>query len=205
MQHADQSGFDGGDTAARGRQQLGAERPQHGHGDDGEPDLPGKRRDGPADPGRVGTPPSLHREGSGGNQQGAVHDEPGGASAVQEGHEHGDDHRGAADEDAGDGRLGGAFRGEDGQVEADHSYGGEQGDPAPLAAGQFPQRCGAAAAEEGQEEQAGKAVADCLAPRVRIVAEDTVGGEGTADQDTGEGGEQRPSYGCGVHGTHARQ
>ncbi len=50
-----------------------------------ESDLADERGDGPADSGRVGTPPPLHREGTGGDQQGAVHDGPGGAAAVQRG------------------------------------------------------------------------------------------------------------------------
>ncbi|GAA3477878.1 hypothetical protein GCM10018966_024080 [Streptomyces yanii] len=61
------------------------------------------------------------------------------------------------------------------------------------------------AAEERQEQQRGKAVAERLAARVRIVAENTVGGEGGAHEHAGEGREQRPAYGSHVHGADARQ
>ena len=66
-----------------------------------------------------------------------------------------------------------------------------------------PQRRRAAPADQRQQQQAGEAVAQELAARVRVVAQDAVGGEGGADEDTGEGGEQGPSDGGGVHGRDA--
>lgn len=210
MEQPDGGGLDGGDTAGRGGQQLGTQRAQYGNGDYGEPDLADECGDGPADSCPVGTPPPLHRERSDGDQQGAVYDKACGAAAVQQGHQYGDDHRGTADEDTRDRGFGGAFRREDGQVEADHANSGEHGHPAPLSVRQLPQRGRATPAQEGEQEQAGEAVAQSLAARVRVGAEDTVGGEGTAHEDAGEGREERPSrgrpsYQCAVHGNDARQ
>jgi hypothetical protein len=118
-------------------------------------------------------------------------------------YEHRDDDRGAAHEDAGDGRFRRALGGEHREVEPDHADGRDQREAPPLADRQPPQRGGAAPADEGQQKDTGEPVAQELAPRVRIVAHDAVGGEGTSDEDTGEGGEQRAPGGGGVHDSDA--
>lgn len=107
--------------------------------------------------------------------------------------------RGAAHEDARDRRFGRALCGDHREVEADHPDGREQGEAPPLAGREPPQRGGTAPADQGQQKDTGEAVAQELTSRVRIVAEDAVGGEGTSDEDTGEGGEQGAPNGGGVH------
>ncbi|GAA0296313.1 hypothetical protein GCM10009540_14320 [Streptomyces turgidiscabies] len=104
------------------------------------------------------------------------------------------------------------FGGDDGQVEADHTDGREQRETDPLAGAERPQRGAAAPADQRQEQQTGQAVAQELAARVRVVAEDAVGGEGAADEDGGQGGEKGPARGGdvggagdGVHAGDARQ
>lgn len=124
-------------------------------------------------------------------------------AALLKGHEHRDDDGGAPHEDAGDRRFGRALGSEHRQVEADHADGRDQREPAPLAGREPPQRGGTAPADEGQQKDAGEAVTQELATRVRIVAQETVGGEGPSDEDTGEGGEQRAPGGGGVHDRHA--
>lgn len=114
-------------------------------------------------------------------------------------HEHGHDDRGAAHEYAGDRRFGRALGGEHREVEADHADGRDQHEAPPLADGELPQLGGAAPAEEGQQKDTGEAVAQELAARVRVVAKDAVGGEGTSDEHAGEGGEQCAPGGGGVH------
>ncbi|SEP89087.1 hypothetical protein SAMN04487983_1002102 [Streptomyces sp. yr375] len=59
-------------------------------------------------------------------------------------------------------------------------------------------------AGQGYEEQEGEAVAQGLAARVGVGAEDAVGGEGRSDEDAGERGEQAPARGGGVHGRDPR-
>ncbi|GGK82971.1 hypothetical protein GCM10010094_50100 [Streptomyces flaveus] len=125
-----------------------------------------------------------------------------GPTAVQEGHEHGHQHRGAAHEDSRNRRFRGAFGGEHGEVEADHADGREQREPYPLPCGQPAQGRHAATSDQGQEQQAGEAVAQELAARVRVFAQDAVGGEGASDEDAGQGGEQGAAGGD-VHGGDA--
>lgn len=102
-------------------------------------------------------------------------------TALPKRHEHRDDDRGAAHEDSGYRRFGRPLGGENREVEADHTDRRDQGEPPPLTDRQSPQRGGAAPADEGQQKDAGEAVAQELAARVRVVAEDAVGGEGPSD------------------------
>ncbi|GAB2964899.1 hypothetical protein GCM10023080_027730 [Streptomyces pseudoechinosporeus] len=125
-----------------------------------------------------------------------------GPTAVQERHEYGHQHRGAAHEDSRNRRLRGAFGGEHGEVEADHADGRDQREPYPLSYRQPAQGRHAASADQGQEQQTGEAVAQELAARVRVFAQDAVGGEGASDKDAGQGGEQGTAGG-GVHGGDA--
>ncbi len=111
----------------------------------------------------------------------------------KERHEDGDDDRSAPYEDTRYGRFRRPFRGQDGHVEADHAHGRKEGEASPLTARQPPQGGGPASAEPGQKEQAGQSVADELAAGVRVVAQQTVGGEGAPDEEAGEGREQRPA------------
>ncbi|GAA2479216.1 hypothetical protein GCM10010276_14680 [Streptomyces longisporus] len=128
-----------------------------------------------------------------------------GAAAVQERDDNGYGHGRAAHEDAGHRRFRGALGRDDGQVEADHADGGEQGEAGPLAGREPPQPRRRSRAGQGQKQQTGEAVAEELAARVRVVAEDAVRGEGPAHEHTGEGGEEGSSGGGGVHGSDARQ
>ncbi|GDY67344.1 hypothetical protein SAV14893_067370 [Streptomyces avermitilis] len=120
-------------------------------------------------------------------------------ASLHKGHDDRHDHRGTAHEDARHRRLRGALGGDHGEVEADHADGREGGQTYPLTGREAAQRRRAAPADQGQEQQAGEAVAQELAARVRVVAEDAVGGEGASDEDTGEGGEQSPAGGGRVH------
>lgn len=128
-----------------------------------------------------------------------------GATPVDEGHDNGHHDRRAADEDTGDGGLGRTFRRDDGHVEADHADGREQREAGPLPGRECPQPGRRAAPHQRHEQQAGEAVAQELAARVRVVAQDAVGGEGRADEDAGECGEERSAGGGGVHGNDARE
>ncbi|KUL80041.1 hypothetical protein ADL34_03870 [Streptomyces sp. NRRL WC-3605] len=127
------------------------------------------------------------------------------AAAVQERDEDGHGHGGAADEDAGDGGFRRTFGGEDGEVETEHADGGEHPEARPLADGERAQPRGGAAPGERDQQQAGERVAQELAARVGVVAEQAVGGEGSSDEDAGERGEQRAARGGGVHGSDARK
>lgn len=118
-----------------------------------------------------------------------------GPAALQEGDQDGDDDRDAAYEDPRYRGFRGVFGGDHGEVEADHADRREQREAYPLAQCQHAQRGRAAPSDQGQEQQEGEAVAQELAARVRIVAEDAVGGEGSSDEDGGEGGEQGPARG----------
>lgn len=126
------------------------------------------------------------------------------AAPVQERDEHGHHDRRAAHEHPRDGGLCAAFGGEDGQVEADHADGREQGQAAPLAGPEPAQPPARVPSGERGEEQAGQPVAQELAAGVRIVAQDAVGGEGPADEHTGESGEEG-AVACGVHDGDARE
>jgi hypothetical protein len=55
-----------------------------------------------------------------------------GSASVEQRHENGHQHGGAAHEDARDGWFSGAFGGDDGEVEADHAHGGEKREAGPL-------------------------------------------------------------------------
>lgn len=146
--------------------------------------------------------PALDGEGAHGDEQRAVQDGALGPSAVQERHEYGHEYRGAAHEDSRDRWFRGAFGGEHGEIEADHADGRDQRQPYPLAGGQRAQGRRATTADEGQEQQTGESVAQELAARVRVFAQDAVGGEGASDEDAGQGGEQGAAGG-GVHGGDA--
>jgi hypothetical protein len=124
-------------------------------------------------------------------------------TALLKRHEHGHDDRGAAHEDAGDRRLGRPLGGENREVEAEHADGRDQREESPLAGREPPQRGAAAPADEGQQKDTGEAVAQELAARVRVVAKDAVGGEGSSDEYTGEGGERGTPGGGGVHESDA--
>ncbi len=108
-------------------------------------------------------------------------------------HKDGDDDGGAPYEDTRYGRFRRPLRRQDGQVEADHPDGRQEGEPSPLAARQPPQDGGRASPQPEQQEQARHSVADELTTGVRIVAEQAVGGEGAPDEEAGEGREQRPT------------
>lgn len=134
-----------------------------------------------------------------------MEDRPARPAPLQEGDDHGHDDRGTAHQDAGNGRFGGAFRGEDREVEADHADGGEHGEPEPSADAESPQRREPAGTEQGHQQKAGRAVAQSLAPRVRIVAQKAVGGEGGTHEGIGDGHEEGSSQGVRVHGPDARK
>ncbi|GGT94828.1 hypothetical protein GCM10010272_44800 [Streptomyces lateritius] len=68
-----------------------------------------------------------------------------------------------------------------------------------MTGGQRPERSEPRRAEERQQEQAGGAVTQGLSPRVRVVAEEAVGGEGGTDEGVGEGHQERPAQGVRVH------
>ncbi|GGX28871.1 hypothetical protein GCM10010383_69300 [Streptomyces lomondensis] len=193
-----------GDRAHRGGQQPRSERPQHGYGEHGEPDLPRQGAHGEGDAGPVRTPPALDGEGADGHEQRPVHNRALGPAPVQQRHEHGDDHRRTAHEHAWNRRFRRALRGDDGQVEAHHADRCEQGETDPLTGREGPQPGGRAPPGHGEQQQAGQSVAQELAARVRVVAEEAVGGEGPSDEDTGERGEQGSARG-GVHAGDARQ
>ncbi len=125
-----------------------------------------------------------------------------GPAALQEGHENGHGDRGTAYEDTRYRGFRRAFGGDHGEVEADHADGREEREPYPLTRHQSAQGRRAAPSDQGQEQQTREAVAQELTTRVRIVAQDAVGGEGASDEDAGEGGEQG-SAGGGVHGCDA--
>lgn len=197
--HADQRGLGRGDGAHGGRQEPRPQRTQYRYGQHREAGFPGQGAHGAGDPGRVRAAPSLNGEGAEGDEQCPVQDAASWAAALLERYEHRDDDGGTAHEDAGHRRFGRALCGEHGEVEADHADGRDERESPPLADREPPQRGGRAPADEGQQKDTGEAVAQELAARVRIVAQDAVGGEGTSDEDTGEGGEQRAPGGGGVH------
>ncbi|GED88307.1 hypothetical protein TNCT6_53920 [Streptomyces sp. 6-11-2] len=134
-----------------------------------------------------------------------MEDRPPGPASLQYGNDDRHHHGGAAHEDPRYRRLGAAFGGEHGQVEADHADRREQREPDPLAGCEPPQPGRCVPPGERQEQQAGQAIAQELAARVRVVAEDAVGGEGRPDEDAGERGEQGAARGGGVHGSDARR
>ncbi|GGY28250.1 hypothetical protein GCM10010299_38190 [Streptomyces tanashiensis] len=202
---ADERRLGRADPAHGGREQLRPEQPEDRDGEDGEPHLARERRHRPADPGQVGTPPALHGEGAGGDEQRPVQHGGSGPAALGQRDQDGDYHRGAADQDAGDGGFGGPLGGEDGEVEADHADGRQGGQPQPVTGGQEPQRSESAAAEQREEEQTGGAVAERLPTRVRVGAEQAVGGEGGTDEGVGEGHQEDPAQGVRVHASDARK
>ncbi len=113
-------------------------------------------------------------------------------------------HGSAAHEDARYRRLGGAPGGEDGQVEADHAKGREQGEAGPLAGCEPAQAFGRPPAGEREQQETGQSVAQALAARIRVVTEQAVGGEGAADEHAGERGEQGAATGR-VHDGDVRE
>jgi hypothetical protein len=128
-----------------------------------------------------------------------------GPAPVQQRDDHGHDHGSAAHEHARDGWFGRAFRGEDGQIEADHADAGEQRQTEPVAERKRPQAGRRSRPGQRDEQDEGQAVAQKLAARVRVVAEDAVGGEGPSDEDAGERGEESSTRGGGVHARDARE
>lgn len=120
-------------------------------------------------------------------------------TALLKGYDNGHDDRGAAHEDARNGRFRRAFGGDHREVEPDHADSREQREAPPLTHREPPQRARATPADQRQEQYKGEAVAQELAARVRVLAQQAVGGEGASDEDAGEGGEQRAPGGGGVH------
>ncbi|GGW58244.1 hypothetical protein GCM10010350_48380 [Streptomyces galilaeus] len=192
-------GLDGGQGAHGGRQQPWAQWPQHGHGDHRESDLAAQRAHRVGEARAVRPAPALHGERADGDQRRAVQDGPARAASLHERDEDRDDDGRAAHQDAGDGRFGGTLGGQDGEVEADHADGGEQGEAGPLAGGERAQAGQGTRAGEGHEQQAREAVAQGLSAGVRVVAQDAVGGEGRSDEDAGERGEEGATRGGDVH------
>lgn len=126
------------------------------------------------------------------------------AAPVVERDEDGHHDRCAADEDTRDRGFRAAFGGDDGQVEADHADGRQQREAQPLAGAERAQpQAGVPSGERG-EQQAGQRVAQELAAGVRVVAQDAVGGEGPADEHTGECGEGSAAGG-GFHDRDAKK
>lgn len=127
------------------------------------------------------------------------------AAPVEERNDDGHHDRCAADEDTRHRGFRAAFGGDDGQVEADHADGRQQPEAEPPAKAERAQpRTGVPSGERG-EQQAGERVAQELAAGVRVVAQDAVGGEGPADEHTGEGGEEGAAGGGGFHDRDARK
>ncbi|GGN31443.1 hypothetical protein GCM10011578_069380 [Streptomyces fuscichromogenes] len=193
-----------GEGAHGGGQQPWPERPQHRSREHREPDLAGQGAHREGEPAPVRPPPALDREGTGRDQRRPLEHPASGPSAVEERDQDRDHHRGAADEDARDRGFRGALGGEDRQVETDHPDGGEQGQPQPGARSQPAQPPCRAPPDERHEQQTGQCVTEELAARVRVVAQHTVGGEGAADEDVGERGQQGAAHGGRVHGDDAR-
>jgi hypothetical protein len=129
----------------------------------------------------------------------------GSSPPVQKGHDHGNDHGRAADEDSGNRRFGGALGGDHGEVEADHADRREHDEAGPLTRRERAQPGRGVPPGEGDEQETGEAVAKELAAGVRVVAEEAVGGEGPADEDAGERGEKGSARGGGVHGSDVRK
>lgn len=202
--HPGQRRLGRGEGAHGGGQQPGSERPQHRSREHREPDLTGQgaHREGETAP--VRPPPALDREGSDRDQQRTLEHGALWPAAGKERDQDRHHHRGTADEDARDRRFRGALGGEDRQVEADHPDGGEQGQPQPRARPQPPQPLRRVSPDERHEQQAGQSVAEELAARVGVVAQHAVGGEGRADEDVGERGQQGAAGGGRVHEDDAR-
>ncbi len=193
-----------GEGAHGGGQQPWPERPQHRSGEHREPDLAGQGAHREGETAAVRPPPALDREGAGRDQQRPAEDKALWPTAVKKRDQDRDHHRGAADEDARDRRFRGALGGEDRQVEADHPDGGEQGQPQPRTRPQPAQPPGRIPPGERHEQQAGQSVAEELAARVGVVAQHAVGGEGAADEDVGERGQEGAARGGRVHEDDAR-
>lgn len=127
------------------------------------------------------------------------------AAPVEERDDDGHHDRRAPDEDTRYRGFRAVFGGDDGQVEADHADGRQQPEAEPLASAERAQpQAGVPSGERG-EQQAGERVAQELAAGVRVVAEDAVGGEGPADEHTGDGGEDGPAGCGGFHDRDARK
>lgn len=196
--------LDGRHTADRGGQQPRPERPQDGYGEDGEAHLTGQGAHGVRDPGAVGAPPPLDGEGAGRDEQRPVQNGALRTAPFEGRHDDGDHHGRAAHEDSRNRGFRTAFGSDDGDVEPDHADRRQKREADPLAGREAPQRSTSAPAGERDEQQTGQGVPQELAARAGVVAEDAVGGEGTADEDTGERGEQGAAGG-GVHDGDARK
>ncbi|TVZ80666.1 hypothetical protein FB157_12839 [Streptomyces sp. BK340] len=127
------------------------------------------------------------------------------AAPVEERHDDGHHDRCAADEDTRHRRFRAAFGPDDRQVETDHADGRQQPEAEPSARAERAQPPAGVPSGEWGEQQAGEGVAQELTAGVRIVAQDAVGGEGPADEHTGEGGEEGTAGGGGVHDRDARK
>ncbi len=207
QQQPEQRRLDGRDAADRRGEELRTQRPQDRDGQDREADLARERAHREQHARQVGAPPALDGERPDGDEACRVQRDAGRTTAVQQRDEHADHDRRTAHEDARNSRFRRLFGRQDRQVEPDHAHGGEQDDPPPLATGEAsePSRRGVGvAAKERDEQQRGETVAERLAARERIVAEDAVGREGCPHQHTREGREEGPAQrGC-VHGADAR-
>ena len=197
--------LDRGETAHGGRQQSRSQGPQYGNREHREAHLTRKCTPGEGDSNAVRTAPPLDRERADRDERRPVEHDPARTASLQEGDENRDGHGSAADEDSGDCGFGAAFGGDDGKVEADHADSREQGETGPLACRERAQPGLLVLAGEREEQQAGEAVAQELAARVRVVAQDAVRAEGRADEDAGEGGERGAAGGGGGHGSDARE
>lgn len=157
---------------------------------------------------QVGSAPALDGERPECDQARRAHDRPGGAASFQGRDEDADDDGRAADEHTRYRGFRRALRSQDRAVEADHSDGGEDSQPAPLPQGEHHRgdngQAAAAQAQKRQEQQGRETVPERLTTRPGVVAENTVRREGGADQDAGEGREQGSTQGGCVHEGDAR-
>ncbi len=195
----------GGEPAHGGGQQPRPQRPQHGHREHREADLSTQRTDGIGESGAVGPPPPLHHTGPHRDEPGPQQDRAPRPPSLRQGDQDRHDDRRAAHQDPGHGGFGRALGGQDRHIEADHPDRRQQPEPPPLTGRERAHPAQGAGSGQRDEEQTGEAVPEELATRVRIVAEHAVGGEGGADEDAGERGEQGAARGGGVHENDVRK
>ncbi|GAB1330916.1 hypothetical protein ACE1SV_52550 [Streptomyces sennicomposti] len=190
QEDADGRGLRGRGPAHHGGQESRPQRAQHRHREDRETHLAGQRAGGEGDTRAVGPPPALDGQRPGRDQGRPLEHGPLRPTALQQRDEDRDGHRRTAHEDARHRRFGTALGGEDRQVEADHAHRRQQRQPGPPAGPESSQPSSRGPPRQRQEQQTGQPVAQELAARVGVVAEDAVGGEGSSDEDAGERGEQ---------------